>query len=50
MGIKDRRCKDIISEIGALVSDFATYAGRAGIKEKTYNYINDVIDANMVKI
>lgn len=50
MGIKERRCKDIISEIGALVSDFAVYAGRVGLKEKTYNYINAVIDANMVKI
>lgn len=50
MGIKERRCKDIISEIGALVSDFAAYAGRVGLKEKTYNYINAVIDANMVKI
>lgn len=50
MGIKGKRCKDIISEIGTKVSGFKTFAEQAGIKEKTYNYINSVIDANMVKI
>lgn len=50
MGIKKRRCKDIISEIGVSVSGFATFAEQAGIKEKTYNYINSVIDVNMIKI
>lgn len=50
MGIKDRRCRDIISEIGALVSGFATFAEQAGIKEKTFEFINSVIDENMIKI
>ena len=49
MGIKERRCKDMISEIGAAVSGFAAFAERAGIKEKTYEYINSVIAANMIK-
>lgn len=49
MGIKDRRCRDIISEIGASVSDFARFAEQAGIKEETSQFINSVIDGNMVK-
>lgn len=48
MGIKERRCKDIISEIGTVVGDFATYAEQVGIKEKTCEYINSVIAANIV--
>lgn len=43
MGVKERRCKDIISEIGASVSSFATFAEQAGIKEKTLEYINSVL-------
>lgn len=50
MGIKNRRCKDIISEIAVSVSGFAAFAEQVGIREKTYHYINSVIDANMVKI
>lgn len=50
MGIKDKRCKDIISEIGIKVSNFKSFAEQAGIKEETYNYINSVIDTNMIKI
>lgn len=50
MEIKERRCKDIISEVGTSVSDFATFAEQAGIKEKTTEYINSIIAANMVKI
>ena len=50
MGIKEKRCKDIISEIGVKVSEFESFAEQAGIKEKTYNYINSVLDANMIKI
>ena len=48
MGIKERRCKDIISEIGVSVSDFRKYAEHVGIKEKTYEYINSIIAANGV--
>ena len=50
MGIKERRCKDIISEIGIKVRGFKSFAEKVGIKEKTYNYINSVINANMIKI
>lgn len=50
MEIKERRCKDIISAVGTVVSDFATFAEQAGIKEKTTEYINSIIAANMVKI
>jgi serine/threonine-protein kinase HipA len=44
MGIKSRRCMDIISEISSIVSSFATYAEQAGVKEKTVALINDVIE------
>ncbi len=47
MGIKDKRCKDIINEIGTKVSDFKTFAEQVGIKEKTYSYINSVIEASL---
>ncbi|MGN0438043.1 MAG: type II toxin-antitoxin system HipA family toxin [Lachnospiraceae bacterium] len=50
MGIKERRCKDIISEISFVVSDFATFAQRVGIKEQTFTYINSVIAANKINI
>ena len=50
MGIKESRCKDIISEIGISVNDFGTFAEQVGIKEKTTAYINSIIAANMVKI
>lgn len=50
MGIRERRCKDIISEIGASVSGFALFAEQAGIKENTFSFIQSVIDANMIKM
>ena len=50
MGIKERRCKDIINEVGTKVSSFKSFAEQVGIKEKTYNYINSVIESNMIKI
>lgn len=50
MGIKKRRCKEIISEIGDKVMNFAVFAQKAGIKEKTYDYIYSVIEENMVKV
>lgn len=50
MEIKERRCKDIISAVGTAVSDFATFAEQAGIKEKITEYINSIIAANMVNI
>ena len=43
MGIKQRRCKDIISEIVVAVAEFPVIAEQVGIKEKTCEYINSVI-------
>jgi serine/threonine-protein kinase HipA len=50
MGIKTRRCRDIISEISTSVASFATYAEQAGVKEKTVAAINAVLEANMIRI
>ena len=50
MGIKERRCKDIIGEVGLSVSNFGRFAEQAGIKEKTCDYINSIIAVNSVKI
>ncbi len=50
MGIKERRCKDIINEIATKVGNFKSFAEQAGIKENAYHYINSVIEANMIKI
>ena len=50
MGIKERRCKDIIGEVGSSVSNFERFAEQAGIKEKICDYINSIIAVNSVKI
>ncbi len=50
MGIKERRCKDIINDISISTSNFAMFAEQAGIRENTASYIQSVIDKNMVKI
>jgi len=50
MGIKNKRCMDIIGEVGTVVSGFKSFAEQVGIKEKTYEYINSVIDANLIKL
>ena len=50
MGIKERRCKDIINEISMKVGNFKSFAEQAGINENTYLYINTVIESNMIKI
>lgn len=50
MGMKERRCRDIISEVAVAVGNFEKYAEQAGVKEKTAAYINSVIDEHMVKI
>ena len=43
MGLKARRCKDIISEVLSVVEDFSIFAEQAGISEKTYTYIDSII-------
>ena len=50
MGIKERRCKDIIGEVDLSVSNFGKFAEQAGIKEKTCDYINSIIALNRVRI
>ena len=50
MGIKVRRCKDIIGEVDLSVSNFGRFAEQAGIKEKTCDYINSIIALNSVRI
>ena len=43
MGLKPRRCKDIISEILSVVESFSIFAEQAGVSEKTYAYIDSII-------
>ena len=44
MGIKKKRCMDIIDEISRTVSAFEVYAEQAGVKEETAALINSVIE------
>ena len=50
MGIKEKRCKDIISKVSVSIDKFAAYAEQVGIKEKTYEYVNSVIALNRVEL
>ena len=50
MGLKKARCKDIINEIGDIVSKFSMFAEQVGIKDKTVAYIQSVLDSNMVSV
>ena len=50
MGIKEKRCKDIISEVQTSVSNFKSFAEQVGINEKTVDYINSIISENKVNI
>ena len=49
MDIKDRRCREIIDEVSASACNFAAFAEKAGMSEKTYEYISSVIAANKLK-
>ena len=50
MGIKERRCKDIIREVLTSVREFPVFAEQVGIKEKTCQYIHSIMEANSVKL
>ena len=50
MGLKKKKCRDIISKVRTAVSDFEKYAAEANIREKTYAGIKNVIDRNKVEI
>lgn len=46
MGIKEKRCKEIIGEIGSVVDRFLDYAAAVGIKEKTACDIQKILKQN----
>lgn len=48
MGMKERRCRDIISEVCAAVDGFSTIAEQLHIKEKTFEYISSILTNNRV--
>ncbi len=50
MGIKERRCKDIIREVLTSIREFPVYAEQVGIKEKTCEYIHSIMEANSVDL
>lgn len=50
MGLKKKKCMDIISKISLVVSDFENYANEANIREKTYADIKKILDQNKVDI
>lgn len=50
MGLKRKKCMDIISKISLGVSNFESYAEEANIREKTYSEIKKILELNKVKI
>lgn len=50
MGLKKKKCMDIISRVNMIVSDFQKYAEELNIREKTYADIKKVLDQNAVEI
>lgn len=50
MGLKKRKCMDIISKIGLVVSNFEEYANEANIREKTYMGIKEILNQNRVEV
>lgn len=48
MGLKEKRCKEIIGEVEATVKHFADYAGEAGIQEKTIKSIETILEQNRI--
>lgn len=50
MGIKKKKCMDIISKISLVVSDFEKYASEANVREKTYTDIKKILEKNKVEI
>ena len=48
MGIRDRRCKNIINDIQRVVYGFSEYASRVGVREPTADYISSIIAKNAV--
>lgn len=50
MGLKKRKCMDIISKISLVVSNFEEYANEANIREKTYMGIKEILNQNRVEV
>ncbi|MBQ0089209.1 MAG: type II toxin-antitoxin system HipA family toxin [Prevotellaceae bacterium] len=50
MGLKKKKCMDIISKISLVVADFEKYAREAGIREKTYMSIKEILNQNKIEI
>ena len=50
MGLKKKKCMDIISKISLVVSNFDSYAEEANIREKTYSEIKKILELNSVKM
>ena len=48
MGLKKRKCMDIIIRISSVVSNFERYAEEVKIREKTYRSIKDILEQNRV--
>ena len=48
MGLKKKKCMDIVIRISAVVSDFEKYAEDVKIREKTYRDIKEVLEQNRV--
>lgn len=50
MGLRKKKCLDIISKVSFVVSNFEKYAANAQIREKTYVSINKILDRNKVEL
>ena len=44
MGLRERRCKDIIEECAEVIAHFSEFAKEAGLRTETVDYINSVIN------
>jgi len=50
MGLKKKKCMDIISKISLVVADFERYANEANIREKTFAEIKEILNQNKVEV
>lgn len=50
MGLKKKKCTDIIFKISLVVADFERYANEANIREKTYTGIKEILNQNKVEL
>lgn len=50
MGLKRKKCLDIISKISRVVSDFERYANEVNIREKTFSDIKEILNQNRVEV